>query len=461
MMRSKLLSRRNLCCWMGISLLTLGLYTTRAAAQCYIVSYNTRPSSSANNYVEDGAGSWKKWDGAQDVAGSSGGLPSVVNINNLAFQPEGTLIASGSDSFYNLGLPANGQYEPEQVLFRCTPDEAGNVFEYYATNGDSTYAGMYEDGAAAGIPEGYATHAQGIVLRVTNTTTGEYYSRYWKARALTGLDTDSKGYLLVKAKNFSGVRTEIFRVNNSRGSSTFTGVITRKQPAAYIAFKGGQYSKNLSVGADSASKYGGWPSAWPGAVTLWNKVIIRRSATCMVSNVTPNVLFPLITVAELNQGKTRQAPVQVRFACQTGAPASNGVASFISGTAANETAMGILVQPANAVAAIREGFGTSGGGIGYLLSDGYGTDTSVATGVGIQISDKNANPLTLLSSLGGFSMGNSAGWYAVLDGADKITEASGVTYYTKNLFATLKKLPGKNVTAGKIRAKAQVVIEVQ
>lgn len=38
---------------------------------------------------------------------------------------------------------------------------------------------------------------------------------------------------------------------------------------------------------------------------------------------------------------------------------------------------------------------------------------------------------------------------------------SGVTTYTKTLNATLKALPGKKVTAGKVTATAQVIIQLQ
>lgn len=41
-------------------------------------------------------GTAASWDGATDFSGSTGTLPSVVNINNSTFQPDGTLIASGT-----------------------------------------------------------------------------------------------------------------------------------------------------------------------------------------------------------------------------------------------------------------------------------------------------------------------------------------------------------------------------
>ncbi|MBW7984745.1 fimbrial protein [Enterobacillus tribolii] len=443
-----------------MTLLVIGAasYASSAAAQCYRVSYTSLPASTANNYVEPGKGTFGTWGGAADSAGGSGGLPLVININSLAFQPSGTVIASGSSSFYELG---DVTFTPEQVLFRCTADEAAKgLYEYYATNGDSTYAGMHDDGATEGIPETYRTRYQGMGIRITNTNTGEYFSRYWKARELTNLDKDSQGWILVKAKNFSGVRTELIRLNNSSGL-TSSGQYDWSQPAAYIAFKGGTRSTNLEVGADSATKYNGWHDYWPGAISLHKRITIRRSATCLVSNVTPNVTFPIISVAELNQNVTRQAPIQIQFFCQTGAPANSGLTAFVSGTAASQTAMGILVNTENAISAFAEGFGTPNGGVNYLLSDGYDTDPNIATGVGIRISDKNSKALTLLTALGGYGTGETAGWYPVLDATEQGSTLNGITFYTKNLTATLMKLPGKTVTTGKIKATAQVVIQVQ
>lgn len=444
---------------LALLLVSGALWYSSARAECYRISFTTSTTNTNDPYyIEPGAGETANWDGATDDSGSNGGLPSVINLNSLSFQPAGTVIGSGGDSFLNMGRQ---KYTPEQILFRCSPDEAAKgVWEYYATNGDSTDGGEYNDGDAEGIPETYRTLFQGLGIRVTNAITGEYYSRYWKARQLTDLDIDSQGWLLVKAKNFSGVRTELIRLNNSY-DITGTGSYYLSQPAAYIAFKGGSMGSNLTVGADSLSHWDGWYAYWPGAVNLYNRLTVRRSASCMVTNVTPAVVFPPMTTGDLEQNTTRQAPIQIQFNCQTGAPANNGLSAFVSGTAANQTAMGILVPPANANSAQAEGFSTASGGITYLLSDGYGSDPSVATGVGIQISNKAGQPLTLLGALANFGTGNAAGWYPVLDNADQASDNNGVTYYNKTLTATLMKLPGKKVTPGKIQATAQVIIQVQ
>lgn len=439
-------------------MLTVGiLVALPAGATCYrITAVNT--NAAAVTYTEPGKGVAAPWDGSTDTAGSSGSLPASVNINNSTFQPDGTLLASGTVRFLQSG---NQSYAAEQILYRCQASDAGNLFEYYATNGDNAYGGYYEVGTVNGLPQSYQTYVTGMALRATNLSTGEFYSRYWKARPLTNLDTDSQGWILVKAKNFSDTKVELFRMSNSVGWSG-TGIYPYSQPATYIAFKGGGVSSGLSVGADSNSQYSGWYSDWPGTVNLYNRITIRRSAACSVTNVTPSVLFPTIGVADLKAGKTHQRPITIKFSCQTGSPANTGVTAFASGVAINQTAMGILVNPGNAAAAVAAGFGTTGSGVGYLLSDNYGTDPSVATGVGIQISRTSGAALNLLSTLSGSVLGgNTAGWYPVLDDASAGTVVSGMTTYTKTLNATLKMLPGKTVTAGKIRATAQVIIQVQ
>lgn len=429
-------------------------------AECYKVTAANASTTNtiSTTYIQPGKGTAGNWDGSTDTSGSKGTLPTVININNSTFQPDGTLLASGIVSFLQSGAQP---YTPDQVLFRCTASEAGNLYEYYATNGDNTYGGYVEIGTAYGVPQTYQTAATGMGLRATNLATGEYYSRFWKARPLTNLDTDSLGWILVKAKNFSDAKVELFRLSNAVAWMT-TGVYAYSQPATYIAFRGGSLSNGLTVGADSLSIFYGWYAYWPGAINLYNRIYIRRSATCSVTNVTPTVTFPMISVAELKSGVTRQMPITIQFNCQTGAPANGGVTAMTSGIAADQTAMGILVNPANAAAAISAGFGTAGSGVSYLLSDGYGTDPNVATGVGIQISRTNGTALNLLSTLSGSVLGgNNAGWYPVLDDATAGTVVNGVTTYTKTLNATLKALPGKPVTAGKVFATAQVIIQVQ
>ncbi|MDR9889181.1 fimbrial protein [Pseudenterobacter timonensis] len=426
-------------------------------ATCYRITGTTTNSTSAY-YTEPGKGTAAAWDGMPDQAGSTGSLPTVVNINNTTFQPNGTLLATGI-----VPMVGNQTYNPEQILFRCQAADVNSLYEYYATNGDSTYGGNVEVGTSYGLPQAYQTYVPGMALRATNMMTGEYYSRYWKARQLTNLDKDSQGWLLVKAKNFSNTKVELFRLSTSAGGwgAADTGIYPQSQPATYMAFKGPGFSSGLSVGADSNSQYDGWYSAWPGGVNLYHRLYIRRSASCVVNNVTPLVVFSTLSVSQLQAGAQSQKPISISFSCQTGGPASTGVTAFTSGVAANQTAMGILVNPANAATATSLGL-TSGAGVTWLLSDNYGTDPSVATGVGIQITRTNGTVLNLLRTLSGaVAGGNAAGWYPLLDDATGGQVVNGVTTYSKTLNATLKAIPGQTITAGKVNATAQIIIQVQ
>lgn len=431
-----------------------------AWATCTKISYAPATSYPSNSiyYVDPAHGTHNVWTGSLDTSGASG-LPGVVNINSSTFQPNGTLIASGSASILNLG---NEAYTPDQVLFRCDAVDEGSLFEYYATNGDNAFGGQYEDGAAFGLPGAYRTYFNGMVIRVTHAASGNYFSRYWQARQLTGLDRDGQGKILVKVKNFSDVRVELFRVSNeaTAGGTNASGNYGYSQPAAYTAFKGGGRSAGLSVGQDSLSYYSGWYGEWPGAVNLYNRITVRRSATCSVTHVTPNVQFPVISIAELHSGANRQLPVDIAFQCQTGAPANTGLTAFASGTEAGRTAMGVLVPAANYQSAVAQGLTTGGSGVTFLLSDDYG-QPGVAGGVGVALTQADGAPLNFLGNDQVTGGGGAAGWYPVLQGASSTGVSGGVTSYTKRLNATLKQIPGRSVTPGRLNARAQVVIRIQ
>lgn len=190
----------------------LMLIPTFVSATCYkITTINTNPRS--NYYTEPGKGTAKSWAGARDDSGSMGTTPKVINVNNDQFQPPGTLVASGFVSMLDAGYET---YDPEQILFRCTADEEGKLREFYSTNGDYAYGGNKLVNPALGLNETYISLARGLGIRIKNTITGEYYSRYWKSRPLTNLDRDSQNWILVKAKDFSNMEVELFKINYER-----------------------------------------------------------------------------------------------------------------------------------------------------------------------------------------------------------------------------------------------------
>lgn len=425
----------------------------------------TTTNQNSHLYTDPGTVA-KSWTGSTDTGGQ-GAYPMTISVNVPAFVPDGTLLGSAVSPIYNLGADGVGSYSPEQVLFRCSPDADGTLYEYYSTNGNSTYAGKYDVSAQSGIPGTYRSYYTGVVFRVTNLDTGEYVSRYWKARPITNVDRDSQGWLLVKAKNFSSYKMEFFQCSTCpSGGTSGSGSWAETQPQAYVAFVGGATGTvikgNLYVGADADTNWDGWWGNWPASINAYHTVNVRRNATCAVTNATPLVRFPSMMVAELNAGQSSQLPVTIQMQCQSTTP--SGMSAFASGTAANQTALGVLAQPENAQSAINEKLTTAGSGVTYLLSDGYGVDSSVARGVGVSLTRPNGTALNLLTNQYVTTGGAKDGWDPVLNDASANGPATGgITSYTRTINATFKAFaPGvKPVTAGRFNAAAQVIVRVQ
>ncbi|CQJ51673.1 putative fimbrial usher protein StbD [Yersinia intermedia] len=424
-------------------ILFIGLCSTSAWSTCTRITIQSQLGA--------GDGTASDWAGSLDYNNGSLGLPGIIDLSTAAnFQPDGTLLAAATSDFTTFAL--NTGYDPNRVLFRCDAADVDQLFEMYATNGDNDYSGKYEDGAIAGnVPSGFATLVSNVVIRLTNLSTGEYYSRLWKGRRLTGLDKDSTGRILVKAKNFSNIYTELFRIDYVRpGTYNLASYLyAYTQPNAYIAFKGPGISGPIE-GTDSISNWPGWYAMWPASIGLYNYVTFRRTTICAVTNFTPTVILPRISVAELNSGGTTSAEFRVDFQCQTG---------VTSGVTSGTVAMGFLVPAANAAKAQALGLMNGSGGISHLVSDSYGSP-GTASGVGIRIYRNNA-PIYLLSKNVTLS-GNNGGWYGIFQGAQELTGAvSGGNRYTESFRAELTKISGQTVTAGAVNAHAQVVIRVQ
>jgi len=453
-----------LACVLGVGLPTSS-WAVSTSTGCYRITGLTTDANSA--YYTDPGTVVKDWVGATDTSGQ-GAYPMTVTINTPPFIPDGTLLGSSVSSVYNMGNSGVGTYSPEQVLFRCSPEAAtaNGLMEFYSTNGDNDYAGKRDASGDSGIPGTYYTYYKGLISRITNLTTGQYVSRYWAARQLTDLDRDSQGWLLVKAKNFSQYKLEFFQCStctryyaDSTSTSTFWSYT---QPVGYVAFVAPNFGGNVKVGADHNVAYDGFYYRWPGSINPYNTVAIRRTATCAVINATPLVVFPSATVAELNQGASRQLPVTIQMQCQSTTP--SGMNAFASGTGANQTALGILAPAANAQAAASAGLTTTGTGVTYLLSDNYGTDPTVATGVGVALMRPGGGALNFLTNQYVTMGGAKDGWDPVLNDATSTgSPGAGVTSYQRQINATFKAFaPGAvPVTPGRYNATAQVIVRVQ
>ncbi len=443
-----------------LRLLSLTLLATApaAGATCYKVESVGTATTTVQTAIRPGEGTGSAWAGACDTCNGSLGLPSVINVSDPAFQPYPTLLASAVAPATAYGT--TGGYDPERVFVRCAPEDT--IYEMYSTNADNLYSGWYNGGDTVGnsigLQAAYRTAWRNVLLRLTNVSTGQYFTDIWKQRLLLGLDVDSRGYRLVKAKNLSSVRAELFSApleSTYYYAATSSRLYSYTQPAGYIAIKGPGLLYP-EVGQSHNGNYLGWHYNWPGAIGLYNAVTLKRYPTCTVLNVTPQVYFPSVSLGELNAGVSREVSFEVSFKCETG---------FTSSTAANATALGIKVSNGAAAAASALGLANASGGLSYLVSDRY-TETGMAKGVGIRVlrDGQVMNLLVNENSAGGVNA-QARGWYPAVSGATQsVGTSGGVTRYRETFIARIEKLTEGTrpaVTPGRVEATAQIVIRVQ
>ncbi|WP_448679474.1 fimbrial protein [Pseudomonas nicosulfuronedens] len=435
------------------------LLAPSAWATCYKVTGVGTATTTLTYQIRPGEGTAGAWAGACDTCNGPLGLPSVINVTDASFQPDGTLIASSVAPLTQYGVTAG--YDPERVFFRCAVGD--EVFEMFSTNGDDLYSGWYQGGDSVGnsigLPAAYRTAWPNVLLRLTHVETGQYFTDIWRERLLTGLDIDSRGFQLVKAKNLSAVRAELFRAP-LESTRYYSPTISSQrylytQQAGYIAIKGPGLSYP-NVGQTHYGNWSGWHTNWPGAIGLYNFMTLKRYPTCAITNVTPHVVFPSISIGEINTGASREMPFEVAFKCQTG---------VINSTAANGTALGIKVSAGALAASSGLGLVNANGGLSYLVSDRYG-QPGMAQGVGIRLL-RNGSAMNLLANEDSANGSNAEarGWYPVIGGAsNKTGEMSGISQYSETFRARLEKLSlgsMPTVTPGRVEATAQVVIRVQ
>lgn len=429
------------------------LFTISAWANCSVVTATSALSQSAIAAGYTAA----YWTGACDTCSGNVGLPSVISINSgKTFQPSGTLLASSVGSF--LTSASNVSYSANQILYRCAVADADSLYEMYATNGDSPYAGQYITSEVDGA---YYDVAANVAVRLTNLSTGEYYSRYWKARQLTASDWYSDGtYIYIPASAFSNVLYEMFKIDSTRyyASNSNRYVDTWTQPRGYIAFKGpGLDTNNLKVGQDSLSYWYGWYRNWPAAWSTYSNVTYVRGALCEVLDYPSVVLLPTVSVNTLAAGGKSQAPFTVTIQCESGA--LSGTSTSTSTTTSANVAMGFLVNQSNAVTQARNlGLTTAGGGLTWLLDSHYGS-SAAAAGVGIKIYDSH-KVLNLLPDRTLTGTGNGRGWYAYKDLTSQIS-SGGSDIYSGDFTASLEAISEQTITAGTVNAQLQVVVSFQ
>lgn len=410
--------------------------------------------------VQAGYGTTGVWIGASDNNYANMRIPDP-NITDTSFQPVGTVLSSSVKSF--LEFAESAKYSPEQVLYKCPAGTQNVISEMYSTNGDYRFGG-YDDmevGQYFGMPGVYATKVKGLGFRITNLSTGEYFSHNWKARPLTGLDRDQYGNILVKAKNFSNIKVELIRIPdthpNGNSHPNWSGYDVSEQfddsqPIGYFAIRlplstNFDYLEGPTPGLNHKNHYPGWYAYWPATIGLYNGFTTRRLPTCKVSFVTPSVTFQKISVSELNTGSFSTSSFSVLYNCQSGS---------VSGTGQNQVSMFFLPTAANFKKAEELSLDYNGISTPYLLSENY-DDQNTAKGVAVMFFDQTGRQLNFT---------NPNNYFSTLYNPGKIVPTGssvGNNTYSMTFDAKLGKLPNKgdvNVTPGKYHATARVVMRV-
>ena len=397
-------------------------------------------TSSYGNCVKVGT-----WAGAHDT---NSGLLSfdsiVINVAGDIIQPNGTLLTSAYSLPAQYGQRAG--YNPEDVLFRCAPSDEDQIFEVFSTNGDSAYAGMTDiSGVTAGVTGVYRTVFRNIGAKIIHLASGLPFLKNWQERKLINLDKDANGNILVKVKNFSPISVELYKSNDT-GGAWLTGSYTYSQPNGYATIRGPGMNEGLIAGTNSQFIYYGFYGYWPIAIGLLNNITVRRVPACVFRMVTPYVLFPTISVEQINNGEQVERDFTVSYDCEK---------TYSPGTVMNQVAIGLKpTSMANVIAGSSDpSFKT------HLVDYEYLSQPEVAAqGVGIRIV-RNGSTMNLLYDENNFGGGENAGWYSA---TGSFSDTSDLRQVTETWTAVLEALPsGAQVTPGRVKATAKIIIRVQ
>lgn len=394
------------------------------------------------------------------------GLPTSINILSDEIQPIGSMIHTGGaippETYGRIFQP----FESEQVLYICSPDEEGKLYEGYIVNTDSYYHRFKVIDSQ--VPEGvYTSYVKRLGWRAKNVDTGKFVTDKWQLKPLNNLDRDKFGRILIKTKNFSNYEMEIFKIPNpvSTNGGSYnapnSGNFGKFDPFVFIFFishsneANTYYIPNCKEGSTLGSCSNVNPphvfavlaNRYPGGSS--NVTTVKG---CAIVQVTPSVVFDKISTSELNNGDSRMGKIEVEYACNDGAE---------FGTGTNSNAIGFKVPAFSATLAENFGFKDSAGtGVRKLVAENYSDPTS-AKGVAIEIFPKD-DPIALnwltSNAIGG---GHANGWYKPIGILQNSVEDS-VHYYKVEYDVKLSKMnQTEDVRPGRVSANAEVLIIVQ
>nr|WP_318384188.1 fimbrial protein [uncultured Enterobacter sp.] len=397
----------------------------------------------------------------QDSGGDTLGAPmnlGNINLTSNDLQPVGTILAT---SFFTL-FPSKGGIEPDTVLFECDLADANNIYQVFATNGDSNVGGFTNFG-----DNYFQTFFRYTALKLVEADSGLEFTRIWQKTPITHYATVGDK-IQIRGQDFSAIRAELIKTDQydptpgfaswgcpGPAAADYTGPYNCQQPNGYVAFSGPGVELT-EIGLDSNTNFPGW-----GLVRYYafgmniGPSTVTNNNTCGVVSTTPVVTFAKISPAELVAGGNRSANFNVEIRCQDGVD---------SGVSHGQTSIAIQTSMPAYIAAQKINLVNGAGGVSYLLSDGYGTDTSVATGVGIRLEDSAGMQRYFTGwapCVSDCASAENSGWYPVLSNATSNGTNGGYTTYESTYSAILEALPGQTPKAGKVDAMAYVLVKVQ
>jgi len=265
------------------------------------------------------AGTWR---GARNTCGGSSNINNVVSISSSSsIMPSGTLLATSTVT--TLGSGRSAGYDANHILYRCALADADSLYEQYSLRAYGNDVTGYQ--ITDEIEDGYYSYVKNVAFRLTNTLTGEHYSRYWKSRKLTSDSwVEDSGYIYIPASAFSDAVWELFKIDstsyykNSAARYAYAYGIT----IGRLAFKGpGLNTANQNDGDDSRTIYLGYFENWPSAWDLAGVVFVRGT-TCMIQDYPSVVSLPPISSTSLSNGQTSTSNFDISLKCEDGAISS-------------------------------------------------------------------------------------------------------------------------------------------
>jgi len=410
-----------------------------------------------------------------------------INLTDEALQPYGML---GSLSVPATEVPLQNA-TPDTVLWRCDAEDQGKIRFLVATHADWAFGGMYELGAGSGLDGVYYTAFQNIGLRLRMG--GVTLSNHWQSVPVesflpyTSKDplTGKKSHMIaIRLQDIPHMEAELYKI-----SQIITGGNTGRKDivGCHYGEPGGQ-GKHIDYICDNYNGY--LQLAGPGlhhdvdgtlathshaytfnnglAWGMYQAMSLSRVNTCVVQSATPYVQFAPVTTQQLMDAGGRgvaSADFSVEVKC-------NDSPGKVSGTQDNKTAIGFQVSPAAFAAAKELKLVNESNGVKLLVSDQYGMP-GFAQGVGIAIYPRGASsPRYWVGQPGLVGPGhprneanrNRSGWYPVGEsvGAEAcLPFPRSRCYYQLDFTARLVHVTGQEITPGKVRATAHVLVKVQ